>query len=336
MSKIKIGIIGGAGYTGGELIRLLVNHPHAEIKFIHSRSNAGKLVSTVHQDLVGETNLVFSDDSTPLGDGGIDVLFLCLGHGESKKFLTENKIDDNIKVIDLANDFRLTANRQQGTRNFIYGLPELNKEKIQSAQNIANPGCFATAIQLGLLPLAKAGLLQDVYTTGITGSTGAGQSLAATSHFSWRANNIQAYKTLTHQHLGEIHQSLHQLQASFPNSPSGDGGVNFVPWRGDFTRGIFISSQLQCDKSLDELYELYESFYLNHPFTHITRDAVFLKQIVNTNKCVIQLEKEGRQLVIHSAIDNLLKGASGQAVQNMNLVFGVEETAGLDLKANFF
>lgn len=336
MSKIKIGIIGGAGYTGGELIRLLINHPYAEIKFIHSRSNAGKLVSTVHQDLVGETELFFSDDSSPLGDGSVDVLFLCLGHGESKKFLTENKIGENIKVIDLANDFRLQQNASFENRKFIYGLPELNREHIQSANNIANPGCFATAIQSGLLPLAKAGLLKEVYTTGITGSTGAGQSLSATSHFSWRANNIQAYKTLTHQHLGEIHQSLHQLQANFPDSPSGDGGLNFVPWRGDFTRGIFISSQLQCDKSLEELNALYEDFYKEHPFTHLTKDAVFLKQVVNTNKCVILLEKVGKQLVVHSVIDNLVKGASGQAIQNMNLMFGVEETAGLNLKANYF
>jgi N-acetyl-gamma-glutamyl-phosphate reductase len=342
-SRKGAGIIGGAGYTGGELIRLLINHPFAEIKFIHSRSNAGKLVSTVHQDLIGETELKFTDelnfesllDSFPSGEGWDGaVLFLCLGHGESKKFLTENKVDDRIKIIDLANDFRLTSNQQLGTRNFIYGLPELNREHIQSANNIANPGCFATTIQLGLLPLAKAGLLNEVYTTGITGSTGAGQSLAATSHFSWRANNIQAYKTLTHQHLGEIHQSLHQLQANFPNSPSGDGGVNFVPWRGDFTRGIFISSQLQCDKSLEELIALYEDFYKEHPFTHITQEPVFLKQVVNTNKCIIQLEKVGKQLVVHSVADNLLKGASGQAVQNMNLMFGFEETTGLKLKGS--
>jgi N-acetyl-gamma-glutamyl-phosphate reductase len=317
---------------------LLINHPLAEIKFIHSRSNAGKLISTVHQDLVGETDLKFTDS---LSKGGglreVDVLFLCLGHGESKKFLSENKIDEKIKVIDLANDFRLTGNRKLGTRNFVYGLPELNKEQIQSAQSIANPGCFATAIQLGLLPLAKAGLLSDVYTTGITGSTGAGQSLSTTSHFSWRANNIQAYKTLTHQHLDEIHQSLLQLQRAFSYTPLGDGGfVNFVPWRGDFTRGIFISSQMQCNKSLDELYALYEEFYQNHPFTHITKEPLFLKQVVNTNKCVIQLEKVGKQLVVHSAIDNLLKGASGQAVQNMNLMFGFEETTGLNLKANYF
>ena len=325
MSKIKIGIIGGAGYTGGELIRLLVNHSHAEIKFIHSRSNAGKPVSTVHQDLIGEEIMFVADLSND-----IDVLFLCLGHGESKNFLTEHNIDENIKVIDLANDFRLQQHSVFENRTFVYGLPELNREKIQSAQNIANPGCFATAIQLGLLPLAKVGLLGDVYTTGITGSTGAGQRLSATSHFSWRSNNIQAYKTLTHQHLGEIGESLLQLQ------PDSNIAVNFVPWRGDFSRGIFISSQLQCDKSLEELHALYEDFYKGHPFTHITKEPVFLKQVVNTNKCVIQLEKVGKQLVVHSVTDNLLKGASGQAVQNMNLMFGVEETVGLNLKANYF
>ena len=321
--KIQVGIIGGAGYTGGELVRLLINHPFAKIKFIHSRSNAGKLVSTVHQDLVGE-KLMFSGEIS----NELDVLFLCLGHGESKKFLSENKIDERIKVIDLANDFRLQQNASFENRKFVYGLPELNREQIQSANNIANPGCFATTIQLGLLPLAKAGLLKEVYTTGITGSTGAGQSLSSTSHFSWRANNIQAYKTLTHQHLGEIGESLLQLQ------PDSDIAVNFVPWRGDFTRGIFISSQLQCDKSLEELNALYEEFYKGHPFTHVTKDAVFLKQVVNTNKCVIQLEKAGKQLVVHSVADNLLKGASGQAVQNMNLMFGLEETAGLKLKGS--
>jgi N-acetyl-gamma-glutamyl-phosphate reductase len=330
--KVKVGIIGGAGYTGGELIRLLIHHPDVSVSFIHSRSNAGKPVHAVHQDLVGDIDLKFTGE---LNDD-IDVLFLCLGHGESKKFLAENKISDKIKVIDLANDFRLTSNQQPGTRNFVYGLPELNRDKIKSANNIANPGCFATTIQLGLLPLAKAGLLKDIYTTGITGSTGAGQSLSATSHFSWRENNIQAYKTLTHQHLGEIHQSLHQLQESFPSTPLGAGGLNFVPWRGDFTRGIFISSQLSCDLSLVELNKLFEDFYSGHPFTHITKDPVFLKQVVNTNKCIIQLEKVGSMLVVHSAADNLLKGASGQAVQNMNLLFGLNETAGLNLKANYF
>lgn len=327
---IKVGIIGGAGYTGGELIRLLVNHPNVELSFIHSRSNADQPVYKVHQDLVGETNLKFTDSLTPLGDGGLDVLFLCLGHGESKKFLAENTIDERIKIIDLANDFRLNASSQIGNRKFVYGLPELNKEEIKAAQNIANPGCFATTLQLGLLPLAKAGLLKDVYTTGITGSTGAGQSLSATSHFSWRANNIQAYKTLTHQHLGEIGESLLQLQ------PNSDIKVNFVPWRGDFTRGIFISSQIQSDKSLDELYKLYEDFYAGAAFTHVIKEAVFLKQVVNTNKCLIQLEKVGDMLVVHSAADNLLKGASGQAVQNMNLLFGLDERTGLNLKANYF
>ncbi|MES1224557.1 MAG: N-acetyl-gamma-glutamyl-phosphate reductase, partial [Bacteroidota bacterium] len=231
---------------------------------------------------------------------------------------------------------RLSHSSQIGERSFVYGLPELNKEQIKIANNIANPGCFATAIQLGLLPLAKAGILEDVYTTGITGSTGAGQSLSATSHFSWRANNIQAYKTLTHQHLGEIYQSLNQLQESFTNIPLGDGGISFVPWRGDFTRGIFISSQVHCDIDLETLVELYTSFYNEHPFTHISKEPIFLKQVVNNNKCVIQLEKLGSKLVIHSAIDNLLKGASGQAVQNMNLAFGLDECAGLKLKANYF
>jgi N-acetyl-gamma-glutamyl-phosphate reductase len=324
--KIKVGIIGGAGYTGGELIRLLIHHPDTSVSFIHSRSNAGKPVYTVHQDLVGETDLKFSGE---LNDN-IDVLFLCLGHGESKKFLAENKIADSVKIIDLANDFRLAQSSQLGDRSFVYGLPELNRDKIKSANNLANPGCFATTIQLGLLPLAKAGLLKDVYTTGITGSTGAGQSLSATSHFSWRENNIQAYKTLTHQHLGEIGESLKQLQVADNIT------VNFVPWRGDFTRGIFISSQLSCDLSLIELNKLYEDFYSGHPFTHITKESVFLKQAVNTNKCIIQLEKVGSQLVVHSVADNLLKGASGQAVQNMNLMFGLSETSGLSLKANYF
>jgi N-acetyl-gamma-glutamyl-phosphate reductase len=323
---IKIGIIGGAGYTGGELIRLLIHHPDAAVSFIHSRSNAGKPVHTVHQDLVGETDLKFTGEM----NDNIDVLFLCLGHGESKKFLAENKVADSVKIIDLANDFRLANNRELGTRSFVYGLPELNRDKIKSANNVANPGCFATTIQLGLLPLAKAGLLKDVYTTGITGSTGAGQSLTDTSHFSWRENNIQAYKTLTHQHLGEIGESLKQLQ------PAGDIAVNFVPWRGDFTRGIFISSQLPCDLSLIELNKLYEDFYSGYPFTYITKEAVFLKQVVNTNKCIIQIEKVGKQLVVHSVADNLLKGASGQAVQNMNLMFGFDETTGLKLKANYF
>lgn len=324
--KIKAGIIGGAGYTGGELIRLLIHHPYIAVSFIHSRSNAGKPVYAVHQDLIGDTDLQFSGKVQE----DADVLFLCLGHGESKKFLEENELPDSIRIIDLANDFRLNHNSIFKNRKFIYGLPELNREKIKSAHNIANPGCFATAIQVGLLPLANAGLLNDIYTTGITGSTGAGQSFSETSHFSWRANNIQAYKTLTHQHLGEIGESLLELQTQ------NDIELSFVPWRGDFTRGIFASSTLTCDVSLEELYSLFEDYYKNYPFTHVSRSSIFLKQVVNTNKAVIQLEKAGSKLVVHSAIDNLLKGASGQAVQNMNLMFGIEETTGLKLKANYF
>lgn len=329
MQKIKAGIIGGAGYTGGELIRLLINHPQTDIAFINSRSNAGKPITSVHQDLLGETNIHFSDDLSALA-GNIDVLFLCLGHGESRKFLTENEVAGSIKIIDLANDFRLKKHSSIGNRNFVYGLPELNRELIVSAQNIANPGCFATTIQLGLLPLAQAGLLDEVYTTGITGSTGAGQSPSATSHFSWRANNIQAYKTLSHQHLGEIGESLLQLQ------PKGSVDLNFVPWRGDFTRGIFISSTIHCDSSYEEMVTLYKNFYKDATFTFLSDQSIFLKQVVNTNKAIIQLEKVGSKLVIHSIADNLLKGASGQAVQNMNLMFGINETAGLRLKAAGF
>lgn len=325
-NQIKAGIIGGAGYTGGELTRLLIRHPATTVSFIHSRSHAGQPVHAVHHDLLGETDLLFTGE---LNDD-TDVLFLCFGHGESKKFLAAHAIAEKTRIIDLANDFRLTADAQSGARQFVYGLPELNREKIRSAHNIANPGCFATAIQLGLLPLAKEGLLSDIYTTGITGSTGAGQSLSQTSHFSWRANNVQAYKTLTHQHLGEIGQSLLQLQ------PAGAIDLSFVPWRGDFTRGIFISSTLHCDLSIEELNTLYNDFYAGHPFTHVSTEAVFLKQVVNTNKAVIQLEKAGSKLVVHSAIDNLLKGASGQAVQNMNLLFNLPETTGLQLKANYF
>jgi N-acetyl-gamma-glutamyl-phosphate reductase len=344
VNKIKVGIIGGAGYTGGELLRLLINHPQAEIIFIQSGSNAGNPVSNIHADLVGETDLIFSAD---LSDD-IDVLFLCVGHGDAAKFLAANNISEQTKIIDLSQDFRLTANATIGKRRFVYGLPELNREIISTAKNIANPGCFATAIQLGLLPLAKAGLLNEVYTTGITGSTGAGQGLSNTSHFSWRANNIQAYKTLEHQHTGEITQSLNQLQNTFSvqtsdekmvnenSTSSGDGGINFVPWRGDFTRGIFISSTLKCNLAIEELTRLFETYYTTHPFVTISKIPVFLKQVVNTNKCVIQLEKIGNKLVVHSAIDNLLKGASGQAVQNMNLLFGLEETMGLKLKAGFF
>lgn len=329
--NIRTGIIGGAGYTGGELIRLLLKHPYVDIVFANSKSNAGKPVHSIHADLLGETKLKFADDmSSPLKDGSIDILFLCVGPGEGKKFCEENKIDKKIKVIDLSQDFRLDHGSKFGSRAFVYGLPELNREKIRSAKNIANPGCFATAIQLGLLPLAKEGLLEDVYTTGITGSTGAGQGLTSTSHFSWRANNIQAYKTLTHQHLAEIIESLKQVQSTRKID------LNFIPWRGDFTRGIFISSQITCNLKIEKLIALYNDFYSDHPFTFLSQDIIFLKQVVNTNKCVIQLEKVGTKLVIHSAIDNLLKGASGQAVQNMNLMFGIDECAGLSLKAIAF
>ena len=323
-NKIKVGIVGGAGYTGGELIRILLNHPAAEIAFVRSKSNAGNPLHAVHQDLLGETEMKFAAE---LSDD-IDVLFLCVGHGEAKQFLQKNKIADKIKIIDLSQDFRL--GEKIDNRKFVYGLPELNKEKIKTADNVANPGCFATAIQLGLLPLAKAGLLEDIYATGITGSTGAGQGLNATSHFSWRANNIQAYKTLTHQHLAEIDQSFLQLD------PSGNVDLSFVPWRGDFTRGIFISSQIKCDLDKEELAKLYKEYYDGHPFVAICNDSIFLKQVVNTNKCIIQLEKVDNKLVVHSIIDNLLKGASGQAVQNMNLMFGFDETTGLRLKANYF
>ncbi|MEP7257184.1 MAG: N-acetyl-gamma-glutamyl-phosphate reductase [Flavitalea sp.] len=329
MSKYKAGIVGGAGYTGGELLRLLINHPDVSIQFVHSKSNSGNPVSKIHPDLEGDTDLVFSSEL----EENIDVLFLCVGHGDAKKFMAENTIDKAIKIIDLSQDFRLNNNANVDGRQFVYGLPELNREAISGASNIANPGCFATTIQLGLLPLAKAGLLKTTYTTGITGSTGAGQGLSGSSHFSWRANNIQAYKTLTHQHVKEIMQSLDQLQPGF-SSPGEQ--LNFIPWRGDFTRGIFVSSQLDCDLSETELRCLYEDFYREDPFTHISKEPIFLKQAVNTNKCLIQIEKAGSKLVVHSITDNLLKGASGQAVQNMNLMLGLEETAGLKLKANAF
>ena len=326
------------------MIRLLINHPGVDIRFIHSKSNAGKYVYDVHEDLLGDTELKFDES----WHNEVDVVFLCVGHGEAKKFLDESGAGlDGVLIIDLSQDYRLHDGGERPMVNghpFVYGLPELNREEIRSAHGIANPGCFATTIQLGLLPLAKAGLLGDVYTTGITGSTGAGQSLSATSHFSWRANNIQAYKTLTHQHMKEVGQSLQQLEAGRAPEAEGrqrSGGgagarVHFTPWRGDFTRGIFVSSQLKTDKSPAEVMALYEDFYRGHPFTIVSKKPISLKQVVNTNKCLIQLEQTGQQLVVHSALDNLLKGASGQAVQNMNLLFGFEETTGLHLKANAF
>jgi N-acetyl-gamma-glutamyl-phosphate reductase len=320
---IKAGVIGGAGYTGGETIRLLINHPSATLSFVQSRSQAGKALHEVHTDLVGETELTFAS-----GIGDADVIFLCLGHGESKKFLAETKFPATTRLIDLGNDFRLGD--KAADREFVYGLPEFQREKIKKASNVANPGCFATTIQLGLLPLAKAGALKEVYATGITGSTGAGQKLQDTTHFTWRANNVSAYKTLTHQHMGEIGRTLGVLQAGSERK------VNFVPWRGDFTRGIFVSSVTESDKSLDEVNKLYKEYYSGHPFTHVASSMIDLKQVVNTNKCLVFLEKEGSKLVVHTALDNLLKGASGQAVQNMNLMFGFDETAGLRLKSTVF
>lgn len=326
MQKINIGIVGGAGYTGGELLRVLLRHPNANISFVHSTSNAGELVSKVHTDLLGDTDLVFASEINQ----AIDVLFLCVGHGDAKKFLASNKINSSIKIIDLSQDFRLASTATLDERNFVYGLPELQKDKIKSATAIANPGCFATAIQLGLLPLAAKGLLQDVYTTGITGSTGAGQGLSSTSHFSWRANNIGAYKTLNHQHINEIHQSLSLLQGN------SNAVVNFVPWRGDFSRGIFVTSVITTDLSIEAVYDLYNHFYADHAFTFVSKLNIDLKQVVNTNKCLIHIEQQGNKIAIHSVIDNLLKGAVGQAVHNMNLIFGLEETTGLKIKANYF
>ncbi|SEN81915.1 N-acetyl-gamma-glutamyl-phosphate reductase [Chitinophaga rupis] len=323
-TKIKTGIVGGAGYTGGEMIRILLNHPDVEITFVHSRSNAGNPLYAVHGDLLGETELTFAADLS----NDIDVLFLCLGHGESKKFLEANTIAPSVKVIDLSQDFRLGESLPG--REFVYGLPEMQRDKIKAAQNIANPGCFATAIQLGLLPLAQAGLLQEVHTTGITGSTGAGQSLQSTTHFTWRANNVSTYKVLTHQHLKEIRRSLQLLQPAFT------GNINFVPVRGDYPRGIWVTSYLESDLTLEAALQLYKTYYAPHPFTHVSDKQIDLKQVVNTNKCLIQLEKIGTKLVIHSIEDNLLKGASGQAVQNMNLICGLEETAGLKLKSIVF
>lgn len=321
---IKAGIIGGAGYTGGEMLRILINHPQVELVFVNSSSNAGNLVSDVHTDLVGDTDLRFTDEIAQ----DIDVLFLCVGHGDARKFLEQTNINEKIKVIDLSQDFRLKHNSSIQNRYFVYGLPELNRAAIRSAQNIANPGCFATCIELGLLPLAKAGLLQaEVHINATTGSTGAGQSLSKTSHFSWRNNNLSAYKAFEHQHLNEIGESLNQLQGELNHA------LNFIPQRGDFTRGILAAMYIYSNLTEEEAYNLYEAYYAGHPFTHVSRKNIDLKQVVNTNKCLVHIEKHGNKLLVISIIDNLLKGASGQAVQNMNLLFGLEETAGLRLKA---
>lgn len=324
--KIRVGIVGGAGYTGGELIRILINHPHVDIAFVNSKSNAGNNVAKVHTDLFGETELNFTSEL----NFDVDVLFLCTGHGEARKFLESVNIPDPVRIIDLSHDFRLHEKSTIGSRKFVYGLPELNRESIKKANNVANPGCFATAIQLGLLPLAKNKLLSEVYTVGITGSTGAGQSLSDTSHFSWRANNIQAYKTLQHQHMGEVSESITKLQQQ------NNAQIHFVPWRGDFAKGIFITSQLKINSTLEDLHTMFTEYYQDHPFVSVCTSPIALKQVVNTNKALIQLEMVNDNLVIHSIIDNLIKGASGQAVQNMNIIFGVEETSGLKLKATAF
>ena len=325
--KIKVGIAGGAGYTGGELLRILINHPEVEILSVHSNSNAGNPIADIHTDLFGDTDLKFTDTLSQ----DIDVLFLCVGHGDAKKFLDSNTIADSIKIIDLSQDFRLAKSSKLKDRSFIYGLPELNRERIRTASNIANPGCFATAIQIALLPLAAKGLLKsEIHINATTGSTGAGQSLAATSHFTWRNNNLSVYKAFEHQHLNEIGETLTVMQGGF------DQAINFIPQRGDFTRGILAAIYLESELTLDEANKIYEDFYAHHPFTHVSLKNVDLKQVVNTNKALVHLEKHGNKLFIISMIDNLLKGASGHAVQNMNLMFGLPETCGLRLKGVAF
>jgi N-acetyl-gamma-glutamyl-phosphate reductase len=336
MSKIRVGIIGSAGYTGGELLRILIFHPEVEIVFANSASNAGNKLYAVHNDLFGDTELEFSSDF----HSNIDVLFLCVGHGDARKFLDANTIDSSIKIIDLSQDYRLRVNTTYQDKNFIYGLPELNREAIKTAQYIANPGCFATNIQLALLPLASKGLLpEQIHVNATTGSTGAGQKPTATSHFSWRNNNLSAYKSFEHQHLQEISESLDQLQNGFlPVSENAlldraAEKINFVPQRGDFARGIFSAIYVDSDLTEEETYELYNSYYAAHPFTSVSKANIDLKQVVNTNKSIIHLEKHGNKLLILNVTDNLLKGASGQAVQNMNLMFGLEERTGLNLKS---
>lgn len=314
----KVGIVGANGYTGSELVRVLAFHPNVSLSFLYSRSNSGTKISDLYPDLTAVCEQVLTDQPEE-----VDILFLCLPHKESQNWLSQNSVKDETLVIDLGNDFRLDGNF--GNRNFIYGLPEINKKNLAGSKSIANPGCFATAIQLALLPLAGKGLLNEVYTTGITGSTGAGQSLQATTHFTWRNDNISAYKTLTHQHVDEVLQQL----VSFNHK---EVNLNFVPWRGDFARGIFTSSTVKTDLVLSDIIQLYQDFYEEEPFVKVSENAIDLKQVVNTNRCVIHIEKSGNVAVIHSAIDNLLKGASGQAIQNMNIAMGWEENLGLNLK----
>ena len=324
---IQVGIIGGAGYTAGELIRLLIHHANIEINFVYSTSSGGQKISAVHQDLVGCTDGCFT--STVNRD--VDLVFLCLGHGKSKLFLENNSFSPSTKIIDLGNDFRLEKDKVFQERYFVYGLPELNKEAIQKAQYIANPGCFATAIQLAILPLANANLLNgSVHINAVTGATGAGRSLSQTTHFTWRSNNFSHYKPFTHQHLGEIYQSIHSLQSDLHSE------LLFIPNRGDFSRGIFATIYTDFEGTLEEATSLYQTYYNDAKFTVISDKEIYLKQVVNTNKCMLHLHKHERKILITSCIDNLVKGASGQAIQNMNLLFGFEETEGLNLKAMYF
>lgn len=321
---IKIGILGAAGYTGGELIRLLLNHPEAEIVFANSESNAGNLVADVHEGLLGDTDLRFSSE---MPFDKVDVVFFCFGHGKSEQFLREHAIPAHVKIIDLAQDFRLAA----PDNDYVYGLPEINRERIAAAQHVANPGCFATCIQLGLLPAAKLGIVKgDIAVNAITGSTGAGQKPGATTHFSWRNNNMSIYKAFCHQHVPEICQSLKQVQGEL------DAEIDFIPYRGDFARGIFATEVVKTDMPIEQIVEAYKAFYKDAPFTHYVDNAIDMKQVVNTNKALVHCDKFGNKLLITSTIDNLLKGAVGQAVQNMNIMFGVEETMGLRLKAGAF
>ena len=321
---IKIGILGAAGYTGGELIRLLLNHPEAEIVFANSESNAGNLVSDVHEGLLGDTDLRFTSE---MPFDKVDVVFFCFGHGKSEQFLREHTIPAHVKIIDLAQDFRLAA----PDNDYVYGLPEINRERIAAAQHVANPGCFATCIQLGLLPAAKLGIVKgDIAVNAITGSTGAGQKPGATTHFSWRNNNMSIYKAFCHQHVPEICQSLKQVQGEL------DAEIDFIPYRGDFARGIFATQVVKTDMPIEQIVEAYKAFYKDAPFTHYVDNAIDMKQVVNTNKALVHCDKFGNKLLITSTIDNLLKGAVGQAVQNMNIMFGVEETMGLRLKAGAF
>ena len=323
--KIKVGIVGAAGYTAGELLRILVNHPFVEIVFAQSGSHAGEPVWTAHADLLGETRLRFVSDAVA-ASSGVDALFICSGHGKAKPFVAS--LPDSYKgaIIDLGNDYRLAADAE----DFVYGLPEAFKDKIVKAKHIANPGCFATSIQLALLPMAKADKLPEINVTGITGSTGAGQSPSETTHFSWRANNLSVYKAFTHQHLGEINETLKTL------APHYAGDINFVPVRGDFARGILSSVYFDCDLSEDEAVAVYKDYYKAEPFVHIIDTNPDMKMVVNTNKCVLSVRKYGRKLHVISVIDNLIKGASGQATQNLNLLFGLPEDTGLHLKATRF